>query len=209
MALRLRLSELRRAAPWLGVALLLGGPALLLQPADPLALRLLTWRPERVLDEPWRCWSAAWVHLTPEHRWMDLVALGAVALGGAWARLPRQAAWAWAAAWPLLHLSLLLQPTLRSYAGLSGAVLAGLAVWAIVWAADRQRPSRQRLIGLALGLALLLKIACIDQPWARVLYRPEGGGFDVAPLAHAAGVFWGGLLGLLGLLAAREPRPGK
>jgi glutamine synthetase adenylyltransferase len=57
--------------------------------------------------------------------------------------------------------------------------------------------------------ARLEKIACIDQPWARVLYRPEGGGFDVAPLAHAAGVFWGGLLGLLGLLAARERRPGK
>lgn len=204
MALRLRLTELRCAAPWLAVALLLGGPALLLQPADPLALRLLAWRPERVLEEPWRCWSAAWVHLTPAHRWMDLVALAAVALGGVWARLPREAAWAWAAAWPLLHLSLLLQPALRSYVGLSGAVLAGLAVWAANWAADPMRPNRQRFVGLGLGLALLLKIVWIDQPWSRMLYRPQGSGFDVAPLAHAGGVFWGTLLGLLAAVRRRS-----
>jgi len=36
-----------------------------------------------------------------------------------------------------------------------------------------------------------------DRAWERVLYRPPGWDFSIAPLAHAAGAFWGALLAAL------------
>lgn len=190
MAQRLRLS--RPGLAWAAVTVLLLLPALAIGPADPLALQLLAWRPQQALQEPWRWWSAAWVHLTPGHRWADLAGGLLVGLLGVVAALPRHAAWAWALAWPLTHLSLLLQPTLGRYVGLSGVLYAGVAVLAVLLLAQPGRPRAQRGLGVLLVLALLLRLVT-DRAWERVLYQPAGGDFAVAPLAHAAGMFWGAL----------------
>lgn len=191
MAQRLRLS--RPGLAWAAVAALLLLPALAIGPADPLALQLLAWRPQQALSEPWRWWSAAWVHLTPAHRWADLAGGLILALLGLVAALPRRAAWAWALAWPLTHLSLLLQPELARYVGLSGVLYAGLAVLALLLLVEPGRARTQRWFGGLLAVALLLRLIT-DQAWERTLHRPPGWGFAVAPLAHAAGIFWGALL---------------
>jgi len=173
-------------------------PALIVGPADALALRLLAWRPELALSEPWRWWSAAWVHLSPGHWAADLV--GAVLVGalGVRAALPARAAWAWALAWPLTHLTLRLQPDLQRYAGLSGVLYAGVAVLAVALFSTSARPRLQRALAVALLAGLALRLGA-DRAWDRVVYRPEGWAFAIAPLAHAAGVAWG-----LGLAALAE-----
>ncbi|MEY8876644.1 MAG: hypothetical protein AB9M60_09070 [Leptothrix sp. (in: b-proteobacteria)] len=117
---------------WLLVLALMLLPALALAlafgVADPLSREVLSWRPDRALSEPWRLWSAAWLHWSRLHLLAN--ALGALlvgALGWVW-RPDRTAAWAWGLAWPLTHLSLLLQPELTRYGGLSGVLHAGVAV---------------------------------------------------------------------------------
>lgn len=186
---------------------LLGLPALAIAPADPLALRLLSWQPQQVWAEPWRCWSAAWVHLTPSHRWADLAGLALVGALGVVAGLPRRAAWAWALAWPLLHLTLQLQPQLTRYVGLSGVLYAGAAVVAVESLAARRHGRMLRWVGLALLVGLLVRVG-FDRAWERVVYRPPGWDFSVAPLAHAAGIGWGAVLaavaGSLGGCARRR-----
>lgn len=165
-------------------------PALIVGPADPLALRGLAWRPELALSEPWRWWSAAWVHLSLGHWLADLAGALLVGALGWFAALPVRAAWAWALAWPLTHLTLAVQPELLRYAGLSGVLYAGVAVLAVGLLTGAQRNRLQRALALALLAGLLLRLGT-DRAWDRVVYRPEGWAFSIAPLAHAAGVAWG------------------
>jgi rhomboid family GlyGly-CTERM serine protease len=175
------------------VAAVLALPALVVGPADALALRLLAWRPELALSEPWRWWSAAWVHLSPGHLAADLAGALLVAALGWLAALPPRAAWAWALAWPLTHLTLSLQPELQRYAGLSGVLYAGVTVLAVGLISAPSRPRLQRALALLLLLGLLLRLG-VDRSWDRVVYRPEGWAFSIAPLAHAGGVAWGAAL---------------
>jgi rhomboid family GlyGly-CTERM serine protease len=189
------------------VTAVLALPALAIGPADALALRLLAWRPELALSEPWRWWSAAWVHLSLGHWAADLAgALLVGALGGL-AALPPRAAWAWALAWPLTHLTLGLQPELQRYAGLSGVLYAGVAVLAVGLLSGPQRPRLQRVLALLLLAGLLLRLGA-DRSWDRVVYRPQGWAFSIAPLAHAAGVAWGAVLAGLAEWLHRRHRRG-
>ena len=92
------------------------------------AARTLSWDPLSWVDQPWRLWSAAWVHLSSMHLLANLIgAVLVVALGVA-ARLPVRAAVAWALAWPATQLGLLAMPELTRYGGLSGVLHAGVAV---------------------------------------------------------------------------------
>lgn len=171
-------------------------PALAIGPADGLALRMLAWRPELAWSEPWRWWSAAWVHLSTGHRWADLAGALLVGALGVLAALPRRAAWAWALAWPLTHISLVLQPQLARYVGLSGVLYAGVAVLGVMLLMLPDRPRAQRLLGAVLLTGVLMRLGA-DRAWERVLYRPPGWDFSIAPLAHVAGAFWGALLAAL------------
>lgn len=184
-----------RAWAWTVVCLLLALPAALMSPGGGLSRRALAWEPQLAWTEPWRWWSAAWVHLSGMHLAANLAGAVLVLLLGRVARLPREAAWAWALAWPLTHLSLALEPELRRYGGLSGVLHAGVAVAAV--ALVRIGPTRrERLVGVALLAGLVLKVAG-EQPWAQVLVVRPGWDIAVAPLAHASGVFWGTLLALV------------
>ena len=164
------------------------------------ALRI-DWQPALAASEPWRALSAAWVHWSALHLAANLAGTAGVALLGHYADLPRRAALAWLAAWPLTHLLLLAQPALAHYGGLSGVLHAGVAVAACWLCADGRRP--QRRIGLAIGAGLLLKIG-FERPWAGPLSQSAGWDIAIAPMAHAAGVLAGAACALVALKWRRQ-----
>ena len=176
---------------WLVLAALLALGALTAWPLGPAALE---WQPERALAEPWRALTAAWVHYSPRHLGANL--LGAVllaALGGR-AALPARAALAWALAWPLTQLGLLLRPELARYGGLSGVLHAGAAVAAVHLL--RAGPGRARWVGTALLAGLVLKVAS-EAPFGPVLQIRPGWDIAIAPFAHLTGLAAGLLAALL------------
>ena len=201
MAPRLRLNGLPApGAAWLGVALVLAAGALGAWWAPAWAL---DWQPARAAAQPWRAVSAAWVHWSALHLAANLVGAAGVAALGWTARLPWPAALAWAVAWPLTHLSLLLQPALVHYGGASGVLHAGAAVAAVVllW----HEAGRRRAVGGAIAVAVVLKVL-LERPWAGPLRHEAPWDIAIAPMAHAAGAFWGLLLGALAAaLSGRGP----
>lgn len=196
MAGGLRLNE--PGAAWAALAVLLGLASLL---TWWLPAAALDWQPARALDQPWRAWTAAFVHWSPLHLGANLAGVLVVGLLGRVARLPAPLALAWAAAWPLTQFGLLLRPELARFGGLSGVLHAGVAVAALALLAAAR--GRARAIGAAIAAGLVLKIL-LEQPWGPALR--EGGGWDiaVAPLAHATGALAGALCALPALWWVRR-----
>lgn len=175
-------------------ALALGWTSLDPAQADPLHAHLI-WTRDAAWSQPWRCWTAAWVHGSAPHLMGNLMGAALVALLGLVARVPARFALAWALAWPLTHLSLLIDPRLQAYGGLSGVLHAGVAIVAI---SLLPQPTRRRL-GWALLVGLLLKVG-FEAPWRDALVESTTLGLTVAPLVHTTGVAWGIFLGwLLGI----------
>lgn len=170
----------------------------------PVERTLLDWQPSRFADEPWRAWTAAFVHLSPLHLAANLAGTALVAAFGIAARVGSAGAWAWLAAWPLTHVALLMQPGLAHYAGLSGVLHAGVTVVATRLQFTGTR--RQRIVA---GLTLAVVAAKIvnEAPWAHVVIHPPGWDIAVAPLAHATGAVFGVVtMLLLQALAAMRTR---
>jgi rhomboid family GlyGly-CTERM serine protease len=182
---------------WAGLAAAYAAAALL---GWWLPAPLLDWQPALALHEPWRAFSAAFVHWSAGHLAGNLAGAAVLAALGLAAALPARAALAWLLAWPLTHAALAVQPALAHYGGLSGVLHAGVAV-AAAWLLVTTGGTRRR-IGAALALGLLAKLL-IEEPWGPPL-RP-GGGFEIAtaPLAHATGAA-AGLLCAGVLLALRR-----
>ena len=181
------------AAPgrlWAGLAALLAAASLL---AWWLPAEGLDWQPTRAATEPWRAWTAAFVHWSPTHLTINLIGTVLVAALGLAARLPARVAVAWAVAWPLTQAGLWLRPELAHYGGLSGVLHAGVAC-AAAWLVLAAR-GRQRAIGVAIALGLTFKVWA-EAPWGPALRT--GGDWDiaVAPFAHASGAVAGALCGL-------------
>jgi len=190
----------RGAAAWCAVGVLVVAPALAAW-ARPSAAALLAWRPDAWLAEPWRWWSAAWVHQSALHLGANLAGAALVVALGVAARLPPRAAAAWALAWPLTHLGLLAMPALRAYGGLSGVLHAGVAVVALALALRATRAERR--VGWAIGTGLAFKVLA-ETPWRAPLVHPPGWDVAVAPVAHASGALAGVLAAAL--LLALQPR---
>ncbi len=188
----------RPSLAWWGVSALAGGGALLALTVNPAALR---WQPELALAQPWRCFSAAWVHLSTLHLLANLLGTALVAALGTVAGCGRRAALAWALAWPLTHLALLVQPALHQYGGLSGVLHAGVAV--VGWQVLRAERGQRRLIGAGLLLGLALKVL-LEAPWSGPLRSVPGWDIAIAPLAHASGSA-AGLLCALACGVGRRP----
>ncbi len=170
-----------------------------------LPANTLDWQPGRAVAEPWRAFTAAWVHWSPLHLGANLLGTVVVAALGWAARLPAAAALAWLLAWPLGHAALAWQPVLVHYGGLSGVLHAGVGVaglWLLL-PQPRPGPDSHRVIGGAILAGLLLKLL-LEQPWGAPLR--EGGGWDIAvvPLAHATGAAAGAGCALLAGLAVRS-----
>jgi len=174
---------------WAVVALGLALGALLLwfAPRD-----ALDWQAPLAPSQPWRLWSAAFVHWSPLHLLANLLGCAAVAAFGVAARLPRDAAWAWLAAWPLTQAGLALQPALLHYGGLSGVLHAGVAVAALHLA--RRGRGRHRRIGWAVLAGLAAKLV-LESPWQGPMQVVAGWDIPLAPLAHLTGTASGLLCG--------------
>jgi hypothetical protein len=186
-----------RAAWWL-VGLLLAGPSLLLWPQHHLALLVLGWSAAAPWSEPWRWWSAAWPHLSALHLGANLAGCGVVLALGHVAALPRQAAWAWALAWPLTHLALAGQAGLALYGGLSGVLHAGVAVAATTIVLRARRGEVLIALAVLAGLATKLAFEWWADPAAPgALLAPAGWGITVVPRAHLAGALAGMACALL------------
>jgi rhomboid family GlyGly-CTERM serine protease len=148
------------------------------------------WQPALALAEPWRWWTAAFVHWSRLHLVANLTGLLVVMALGWAARLPAVSAVAWFIAWPLTQLGLLLRPELTHFGGLSGVLHAGVAVAG--WHVLRHSEGRRRWVGAGLAAGLLVKLLS-EQPWGPVLRHPADWDIAVAPLAHATGAVFGGL----------------
>lgn len=186
---RFRKRWLKPWAPWCGVALLLAAGTLATAGTGTSAL---DWQPALAWREPWRAWTAAFVHYSALHRAANVLGLLLVAALGVAMRAPPRLALAWFAAWPLTHLGLLAEPALAHYGGLSGVLHAGVAVAAVYLV--RRGEGGQRWIGAALFAGLVLKVLG-EAPWGPPLRHPAEWDIAVAPVAHACGAVAGACCG--------------
>ncbi len=152
--------------------------------AYPLQPDVLDWQPGLAAAQPWRWWSAGLVHLSVLHLGANLAGTALVAALGWVGRVPWRSTLAWALAWPLTHLALLLRPELTHYGGLSGVLHAGVAVAALTLCVEQA--GRTRWIALAVLAGLLAKVVS-ETPWGPVLRHATDWDIAIAPLAHATG----------------------
>ncbi len=185
---------------WVALCLLAAALAGL---AYPLQRDVLDWQPGLTAAQPWRWWSAGLVHLSALHLGANLAGTALVAALGWVGRVPWRSTLAWALAWPLTHLALLVRPELTHYAGLSGVLHAGVAVAALTLCVEAA--GRTRFIALALLAGLLAKVLS-EAPWGPVLRHVPGWDIAIAPLAHATGTAAGLLCAavMLGLSRGRQ-----
>jgi len=185
---RLRTSEALARGPsdadpraWWALCALLAAGAVLGWFVDPA---LWIWRPHLALTQPWRWWTAAWVHLSALHWLANLAGLALIAALGRPGGADRADAWAWLVAWPLTHLALLTQPSLSAYGGLSGVLHAGVVIVAVRLMLGE--PGSRRGIGLSLLAGVAAKLV-LEEPWQGALRHAPEWDFAVAPAAHVAG----------------------
>lgn len=180
-----------RRVLWGLLAAVLALSAWLLRGFDPTAI---DWQPAWVGRQPWRAWSAVFVHYSALHLWANVAGTLLVGALGWAAQLPLRSTLAWCAAWPLTQLGLLVQPALLHYGGLSGVLHAGVAIVAVhlLFVGN----TTQRRIGVAVLVVLVAKV-CSEAPWRGPLRYPSGWDIAVAPLAHASGVLAGALCSVL------------
>lgn len=157
-----------------------------------LPAAMLDWQPELTWRQPWRAFTAAWVHWSLAHLGVNLLAAAVVGAFGWAARVPKAQAWAWLMAWPLTHLGLLIQPELAHYGGLSGVLHAGVALVCLSLLATG--PRARRLVGAAVALGLLIKLVS-ERPFGPALQNWPGWDIALAPLAHTSGAVAGLLCG--------------
>jgi rhomboid family GlyGly-CTERM serine protease len=182
---------------WCAVAALLALGTALAQ-AWPAAA--IDWQPGLATREPWRAFSAAFVHYSALHLWGNVAGLALTAALGAAARAPPGLALAWLAAWPLTQLGLLAQPGLAHYGGLSGVVHAGVAIVCV-----HLLLAGHRLLGAAMLGGLLAKVLS-ETPWGAPLRHAAGWDIAIAPLAHASGLVAGTACALIAEGGARWRR---
>ena len=195
------LSMLRRpGAAWCAVALSLLVGSLLSLALD--AAGALEWQPLLVTTQPWRWWSAAFVHYSNLHVIGNLIGLALTAAFGWVSRVPPRAALAWFVAWPLTHLAFLwMAPGLLHYGGLSGVVHAGVAI--VITHVLITGTRGQRLVVATVLAGLLAKIAT-ETPWRAPVQHLEGWDIGIAPIAHVTGVLSGTLCLLLAHARSRR-----
>jgi rhomboid family GlyGly-CTERM serine protease len=177
---------MKPAASWLALCTAYAAISLL---AWPSPREPLDWQPALIAQEPWRILTAAFIHWTPLHLAANLAGCAVLALLGWRAQLNHRQTLAALIALPITQLALLLRPDLHHYAGLSGALHAMVAITALSLATRR---SRDRWIGISIGVGLAVKLA-LEHPFGPALQHPATFDFPVAPFAHLAGALAGAI----------------
>jgi len=154
----------------------------------------LDWQPGLAGAEPWRLFSAAFVHYSALHLLANLAGVALVGALGFYARVPGSLVLAWLVAWPLTQLGLLARPDLLHYGGLSGVLHAGTACVGVYLVVNARGP--RRAIGALLLAALAIKVLS-ETPGGPALRHPAGWDIATAPFAHAAGLVAGVLAALV------------
>lgn len=187
----------RPGVAWLLLGLVLAGGALVgtLYPRT-----LLDWQPAVAMAEPWRAFSAAFVHLSTRHLLANLLGCVVVTAFGLIARVPWWITLAWLLAWPLGHALLWLQPALQHYAGLSGVLHGGTATAALYVALRGQ--GHEPIIGWGVLLGLGVKLYR-EAPWRGPVQHVAGWDIPIAPIAHATGALAALLCAAAALALAR------
>ena len=188
----------RGSRAWLLACALLGVGALAGAGLDP---DTLDWQPVLAWREPWRWWTAAWVHLSGGHLLANLAGVAVVAAFGVASGCGRREAAAWTVAWPLGHLGLLARPELLHYGGLSGVLHAGVAIAA--FAVVQRERGRRRWIGGAVLAGLVLKLAA-ERPWGAAVQQWPGWDIPIVPWAHACGAAAGLLCAVVAWATGRS-----
>lgn len=173
----------------LALALATGSLLVWVQPVAVQAA--LQWRPELAWREPWRAFTSALLHWSPQHLIANLAGCAVVGLLGLAARLSWREALAWLLAWPLTQFGLLIEPGLDRFGGLSGVLHAGVAVAVVAMLRMRAAHGRERVIGLLIGIGLLAKVAAERPLSGPPLRHWDGWNIAIAPLAHLTGVVAG------------------
>lgn len=177
---------------WCVLALLLLTGSLLAF-ATPLT-PTLEWQPDQATTQPWRVWTAAFVHYSRLHLIGNLTGLGLTAAFGWVSRVPLRGAVAWCAAWPLTHLAFFwFAPDLHHYGGLSGVVHAGVAI--VLTHLFITGTRGQRAVAAAVLAGLVTKILT-ETPWRGAVQHLAGWDIGIAPIAHVTGVLSGTLAAL-------------
>ena len=159
------------------------------------AVSALEWQPSLAATQPWRWWSAAFVHYSSLHLIGNLTGLALTAAFGWVTHMPLRAAVAWFVAWPLTHLAFLWGvPDLLHYGGLSGVVHAGVAI--VITQVLITGTFGQRAVVATVLAGLIAKIAT-ETPWGDAVQRHDGWDIGIAPMAHVTGVLSGTVCVLL------------
>lgn len=174
---------------WLGLSALLGLGALLAW-FIPGSSAWLDWQPQLAWQQAWRACSAVFVHWSQQHLLANLGACAVVGWFGWAARVPPRAVLAFALAWPLSQWGLLIQPDLLHFGGLSGTLHAGVAVVLVELVCGPETTPRQRRIGLAVSLGLIIKLWS-EEPFGPAMRVLSGWDIAVAPLSHFTGALAG------------------
>jgi rhomboid family GlyGly-CTERM serine protease len=190
-----------RLTAWPALAIGLAAGALI---APALPTSTIDWQPGLAVSQPWRCWSAAFVHWSALHLAANLVGCLLVGALGVVGECGARSTWAWLLAWPLTQIGLLLQPSLLHYGGLSGVLHAGVAVAASDLLLREQ--GRRRSIAALLLAGLATKVI-LEAPWLEPLRHVEGWDIAIAPMAHASGVV-AGVICLIAVVSMQRWRAG-
>jgi rhomboid family GlyGly-CTERM serine protease len=162
----------------------------------------LRWRADAWGAQPWALWTASLTHLSDTHLLVNLLALLCLGVLGQLMGAQRWDALALLLAWPLVHLSLLLWPQIRFYAGFSGLNHAIAGIIIARSAIDLIVHYRFSVISFLLTPILLAKLIW-EAPWAQPLRIDASWGFTVVQAAHLTG-FISGLLASVLVFAAQR-----
>lgn len=195
----------RAAWPWIGLCVLLALPAWLIpvinldapQSWSPLATGWALHPSQGWNQTLASWWATAWLHGSAPHLRNNLAGTALLAAMGWVVQANRRSTLAWALAWPLTHIGMLLRPEISTYIGLSGVLHAGAMVLAMQQIITPTQTGH-RQTGWILLACLLFKIV-MENPWGAVLILSSSSAIKVAPWAHFSGALAGLACGSLAL----------
>jgi rhomboid family GlyGly-CTERM serine protease len=153
----------------------------------------LDWQPDLAFTQPWRAFTAACVHWSDRHLWLNLTGAVCVAALGFELSASGGCVFAFLLAWPLTHIGLGLRPELLHYGGLSGVLHAALVIIALHGLTQARA---QRFLAIVLIGGVTIKVLS-ESPWGPVLRHPAHWDIAIAPLSHATGALSGLICGVI------------